>query len=128
MTTKAKAKAAQETVGEERLKDAKPLFDISRKILLAAIGAAALAQDEIEDFVNKLVERGEIAEKDGKNLMQEVLERRKRAMRVGEAEGSKHVQEILGHLGVPSKQDVEALGDKIAELTKRVEELKKSHS
>jgi hypothetical protein len=42
--------------------------ELSRKVLLAGVGAAVLAQDEISDFVDRLVERGEIAEQDARNL------------------------------------------------------------
>jgi len=56
------------------------LFQTARKVLLASVGAMALAQDEIEEFVNRLVERGEIAETDGRKLMQEIKERRKANM------------------------------------------------
>ncbi|HEB65380.1 MAG TPA: poly(hydroxyalkanoate) granule-associated protein, partial [Chloroflexi bacterium] len=36
------------------------LYEAARKVLMAGIGAVALAQDEAENFVNKLVERGEL--------------------------------------------------------------------
>src|SRR5689334_19341219 len=42
--------------------------DALRKLLLAGIGAVALSRDETESFVNKLVERGEIAQKDAEKL------------------------------------------------------------
>jgi hypothetical protein len=53
-----------------------PLYNLSRRVLLASIGAVALAQDEIERFISKLVERGEIAEKDAKKLIDEIREKR----------------------------------------------------
>jgi len=34
-----------------------PVLEASRKFLLAAIGAIALTQDEIEDLIEKLIER-----------------------------------------------------------------------
>jgi polyhydroxyalkanoate synthesis regulator phasin len=101
------------------------LLEASRKVLLAAIGAVALAQDEIEDFVNKLVERGEIAEKDGKKLIREVMDKRKKDAKDVEDETSKRVHDILDRMNVPSKKDIDILGDKIAILTQKVEELKK---
>jgi len=103
----------------------KPFLEASRKVLLAAIGAVALAQDEIEDFVNKLVERGEIAEKDGKKLVREVMDRRRKEVKDVEDETSKRIHEILDRMNVPSKKDIDLLGEKIATLTKKVEELKK---
>ncbi len=48
-----------------------------RKVLQAGVGAFALTKDEVEDFVSKLVERGEIAEQDGRGLVRDVLSRRR---------------------------------------------------
>lgn len=103
-----------------------PLFEAARKVLMAGIGAVALAQDEIEDFVQKLVERGEIAEKDGRKLVREVMERRKKEAEKAEDEVSKRVEEILDRMSVPSKADIEALSEKITVLSKKVDELKKA--
>jgi poly(hydroxyalkanoate) granule-associated protein len=102
------------------------ILDAARKVLLAGIGVVALAQDEVEDFVNKLVERGEIAEKDGKKLVREVMDRRKKDAEKAEDEVGKRVEEILARMSVPSKADIDALGEKIAALTKKVDELKKA--
>lgn len=123
-----KPKPVEEEVKKEEKtgKERSAFYDASRRILLASIGAVALAQDEIEDFVDRLVERGEIAEKDGKKLVREVMDRRKKSTGKAEDQMSKRVQEILDRLNVPSKADIEALGDKIAALTKKVDELKKS--
>ena len=102
------------------------LLDAARKVLMAGIGVVALSQDAIEDFVAKLVERGEIAEKDGRKLVTEVMDRRKKDAEKAEDEVTKRVEEILEHMSVPSKADIEALGDKIAQLSKKVDELKKA--
>jgi polyhydroxyalkanoate synthesis regulator phasin len=122
MATKTE-KVAEATNGKE---ESRPLFDLARKVLLASIGAMALAQDEVEDFVDRLVERGELAEKDGRKLVKEVMDRRKKETKKAEDEVGKRVQEALDRLNVPTKGDIEALGDKIAALTKKVEDLKKS--
>jgi len=103
-----------------------PFLDGLRKVLLAGIGAVALAQEELEDFVNKLVERGEIAEKDGKKLVHEVMDRRRKETEKAEDEFSKRVQVILDRMNVPTVADIDALGEKIAELTKKIDGLKKN--
>jgi len=107
-------------------KERKPLFDAARKVLLASIGVVALAQDEIEDFVNRLVERGELAEKDGRKLVKEVRERREKRFQKAEDEITKRVEKILDRMNVASKADIEALSDKIAALSKKVDELKQN--
>jgi poly(hydroxyalkanoate) granule-associated protein len=103
-----------------------PLLEATRKVLLASIGAVALAQEEIEAFVNKLVERGEIAEKDGKNLVRDVMDKRKKEAKKAEDELDKRIEDLLDRMNVPTKSDIEALSAKITALSKKVDELKKA--
>jgi poly(hydroxyalkanoate) granule-associated protein len=117
-------KKAAEVV-EKAKKERSPLLEGARKVLLAGVGAVALAQDEAEDFINKLVERGEIAERDGKKLMRELLEKRKKQAKKVESSLDKRIEEILSRMNVPTKSDVQALSERVAALTKKVEELKK---
>ncbi len=105
--------------------DHKPLFEAARKVLLASIGAMALAQEEIEDFINKLVERGEIAEKDGKTLFHELTEKRKKSTARAEDEVASRVEDILDRMNIASKSDLDTLSKKIASLTKMIDDLKK---
>jgi polyhydroxyalkanoate synthesis regulator phasin len=107
---------------EEMEEQRNQLFEAARKVALATIGAAALAQDELEDFINRLVERGEIAEKDARKLMREVSEKRRKTVAT---QLDKRLEGLLEHMDVPSKADIEELGDKIAALTAKVEQLKK---
>lgn len=98
------------------------LFQAVRKVVLASIGAVGLAQDEAEDMVNRLVKRGEIAEKDARKLIREVGEKRSHR---AEKTVDKQMEKLLDRMNVPSKADIEALSQKIGELTAKVEELKK---
>lgn len=110
-----------------------PFIDVAHKVLLAGIGAAALAQDEIEDFVNRLVERGEIAEADGKKMLKDVMEKRKKVVAASaettkkvSSDLEKRIEEAMSKMNIPTKDEIEALGAKITALTKKVEELRKS--
>jgi len=116
-----KTKPAAEIEDIEEGEERNPLFEAVRKVLLAAIGAVGLAQDEIEDFVNRLVDRGEIAEKDARKLIREVTQKRRKA---AEREMDKRLDGLLEHLNIPSKADIDELGEKIAALTTKVETLK----
>ena len=116
-----------EIVVQERGEEAErsPLYEATRKVLLASIGAMALAQDELEQFVDKLVERGQIAEKEGKKLVREAMDKRRKETKKAESELDRRMEELLAHMNVPSKSDIDALSAKIAALTKKVDELKK---
>jgi polyhydroxyalkanoate synthesis regulator phasin len=97
-----------------------PLYDATRMVLMAAVGAASLAQDELNGFVDRLVERGEMAENDARKLVREVLDRRDKA----EQERKQKARKSAGEPAA-TKADVEALTARIAELTRQIEELKK---
>lgn len=123
MATKAKTpEAVEHKNGKE---EANAFLESARKVLMAGIGAFALAQEEIEDFVNRLIERGEIAEKDGRKLVREMMDKRKKEAEKAEDEITKRVESVMERMSVPTKADIEALGEKITQLTKKVEELKK---
>ena len=110
---------------ETEKESTKPIFESLRKIMLASIGVVALAQDEIEDFINRLIDRGEIAEKDGRNLIADL--RKKRAQKFEErgSEFEKHMRKIVDRMGVPTRSEIQDLNDKISMLTKQIEELNK---
>jgi poly(hydroxyalkanoate) granule-associated protein len=100
-----------------------------RRLLLASIGAIALTRDEAEAIVNKLVERGELAQRDAERLLREMQSRvrqgRPQVRNVGERM-EQRVEDILNRLNIPSKRDIDELSAKIAQLTARVEELRKN--
>jgi poly(hydroxyalkanoate) granule-associated protein len=98
--------------------------DTVHKVLLAGIGAVALAQEEVEEFVGRLVERGEIAEADGRKMMKDVLERRKKQAKKVEELLDKRAEELLARMNIPTTDELAALSARIAELTKKVDELK----
>ena len=111
---------------EEAKKVHSPFFEAARKVLLASIGVVAVAQDELEDFVEKLIDRGEIAEKDGKKLLKEMVEKRKKRSQEVEEEMSQKVRETMERMNIPTRGDLEKLSSSITTLSKKIDELAKS--
>lgn len=111
---------------------ATPLVDGVRRLMLAAVGAVAVTTDEVEQFVQRLVDRGEIAERDARSVIKDVMARRKRdvAETADEVESrvESRLEQVLNRMNIPSKRDIDELSDKIAQLSARVEELKKSRA
>lgn len=105
-----------------------PLLDGLRRILMAGIGVAVLAQEEIEDFVTRLVDRGEIAENDGRNLISDILEKRKQEIQDNTRKVSdgmdRRVDSVLKSLNVPTRSEIASLSEQISELSKKVDELR----
>lgn len=98
-----------------------------RRVLMAAVGAVVLTQEQIEDFVGKLVDRGEIADGDARKLLNDVVERRMKIVhnsaKKAEDEMDRRIEGLLARMNIPSKGEIESLSDKIAELSRKVDEL-----
>lgn len=101
----------------------KDLFQLTRRVLLAGIGAAALAHDEAHAFLDRLVERGELAEEQARKLLSEMRERR--GGRAGKIRSHLHERlgEALQTIGVPTRADLQSLEERLDRLTERVEAL-----
>ena len=112
------------------------LYIAVRRVLLSSLGAVALTMDEANEVLNKLVERGEVAEADLQKMIGDLRAQRDRS----EAEAAKaredftkkasstleeSVETILTRLNVPNKSDIEELSRKISHLNEKVSELNK---
>ncbi len=63
---------------EEAEQKKRGMTEMVRRVLLAGVGGVVLAQEEIEDFVDRLVDKGEIAEQDGKKLINDWMNARRK--------------------------------------------------
>ncbi|MGW8143878.1 MAG: phasin family protein [Anaerolineales bacterium] len=114
-------------VSEEEVVIEEPsILDSLRRVLLASVGVVALTIEEVGDLVDKLVERGEIAEQEGKKLIVEIKEKRKKKTDEAEDMASTRVREALGRMDIPTKSDIDELSKKITTLSKKIDELKKA--
>jgi poly(hydroxyalkanoate) granule-associated protein len=124
------------------------VFEVMRKLMLAGFGAFALTREEAEALLNRLVERGELAQKDAQRLMDETMTRFRSVAQpqtsqvestvntltsnvTSQVSGLTHqmesnLEQFLNRLNIPSKRDIDELSAKIAQLAARVEELRRS--
>lgn len=102
------------------------LMESLRRVMLASIGAMALTKEELEAFINKLVARGEVAEEEGKKLMTELMEKRKRKTDQAEDMAAQRMREMMVKMDIPTRSDITALSDKINVLSRKVDELRKA--
>ena len=113
---------------EEVVIEEQSILESLRRVLLASIGVVALTIEEIGELVDKLVERGEIAEQEGKKLVIEIKEKRKKKTDEAEDIASSRMREMMDKMDIPTKSDIDDLSAKIATLSKKVDELKKTKS
>ncbi|MEO4047116.1 phasin family protein [Pseudomonas sp. CAU 1711] len=142
MATKAAVKKKDEAV-ESKITVLTDVKDYARKVWLAGLGAYAKAGAEGAEYFKELVKAGEGVEKQGKKLVSEQVEaansqiesqlksvkssvaevRGKVEVRLDKIEQAfdSRVASALNRLGIPSKQDVDALSAKLDALNALLE-------
>jgi polyhydroxyalkanoate synthesis regulator phasin len=101
------------------------LHDMMKRMMLAGIGAVSIIHEELEQHIDKLVERGEISQKEREEMIAKMKERRQKFMHHRHDYARKHVAEVLENLDVPSRTDIDSLSQKLADLEKKIDELNK---
>lgn len=96
-----------------------------RKAMQFSVGSALILQERTEEFVKQAIERGQEAQEEGKNLVQEMRAERKRKQpqRIDALEV--RINNALERLNVPTETDISALNHSVTELAKRIDELKR---
>lgn len=103
-----------------------PFHQFLRRLMLAGIGVLSYSQEEFEQFMDKMVERGEVTHKDHEAQMKKMRERRMNFFRDRKGYANKRVKQALDEFDVPTKKDIEDMTAKIAALEKQIDELKKT--
>lgn len=116
MTTQSPEKTETKTVRGS-------LYETTRLVLLAGIGAISLAQEEINNFLDRLVERGEMAEADARKLVREVMERREKLEKERREQRSAEARQPAA--AAATRADIDALNARVAELTRQIEALRR---
>lgn len=122
-------------VRNEAIVQSANLYLLARRVLLTSLGAVAITFEEGNEFIERLVDRGEVAEADIVKLVNDYLERsnvrEEHASEGRRATADKaavaladSVEVILGRLNVPTRADIEELSRKIGTLNDKVITLK----
>ena len=117
-------KETKDTKASQETKDGSLVLGTFRKMVLASVGAVGVAQDEITHLIERMVERGEITEKDARKLLSDAQKEFNKRRKSGQTQAEKELESIIEKMNIPSKADIEDLTKQVSNLTKRVQELK----
>ncbi len=92
-------------------------FKSIRKVMLAMIGAASLAREEVEKKVDQFAERGEATEKDARQLVREMVDRKEKLV---EEKYASRTQKVA-----IEQKEIDQLKEQIEALKAEIEALKK---
>ncbi len=104
------------------------LRDSAHRIWLAGLGALSAAEEGGAKVFQRLVERGKELEARGREQAEEAKQKAERTWGdLGEKVGGKvdeKLTETLHRLGVPTRDEIRALTQKVEELNAKIEQLK----
>lgn len=100
------------------------MFDMLKKMILFGAGLASMTREKLEKFIDEMVKKGEISEKEGRELVDELIARSRKAREDFEAKVSQTVARTLEKLNIPQRSEIDRLWARIEELEKSKEDKK----
>lgn len=95
------------------------MFDLIKKTLLTGVGLGVMTKDKVEELAKELTRKGDLSEKEGKELIDDLLKKSEQARKDLEAKIEGLVRQAMKKLNVATKKDVAQLDAKIKRLEKR---------
>ncbi|RPJ53737.1 MAG: hypothetical protein EHM23_30360 [Acidobacteria bacterium] len=92
------------------------MFDLFRKGYLVGLGLASLTREKVEEVVDELVKRGEVAEKDRHGVVDEMITRMRDEQKRLTNMLRETAQKVVVDMGVPSRQQFDELLNRVEKL------------
>ncbi|MBI5875309.1 MAG: hypothetical protein HZB81_05630 [Deltaproteobacteria bacterium] len=103
--------------------------DIFKRAELMGIGIMSLTEANLKDLVKELESKGEVSQKEGKDLLKNLVDKADKERKTVEENIRKGIKDYLAKVNIASREDViklekrvKGLEEKIKELTKAMEE------
>ena len=98
------------------------MFDLIKKTMLTGVGLAAMTRDKVEALAKELAEKGKLTEKEGKELVDDLLKKSDKAKNDLEAQIEKVVKKIMKKMNLASREDIFKLTERIKKLDRALKE------
>ena len=96
------------------------MFDLVRKSMLAGVGLALKAWDEVEDLAKEVAEQSKMTEKEGRKFIDELQTRYDDAQKKLEERVEKSVKDLLKKADVVTQDELKGLKKEIRDLKKLI--------
>jgi polyhydroxyalkanoate synthesis regulator phasin len=106
-----------------KLQDKLP--DFMKELWTGTLDAFYKTEDDVRNFINKMVERGKMTPEEGKKILNEMLGKFKENRQKLEKRASGQIEKTLHMINLPTKTEIDALNKKVSILTRKINKLKK---
>lgn len=104
------------------------ISDLLRRIVLASVGAAAVGKDELDEFIRRAREKGDLTTADAQKLKDKLTDSFKRVPGGWEDAIDSSIRAALRRLNIPDRAEIERLQATIDRLTRKIETLQRARS
>jgi poly(hydroxyalkanoate) granule-associated protein len=99
------------------------------KVFLVGLGAAAMAQDELVNLIEKFADQGQQTEQKARETISGMVESRKKNVvdvnEKAEEEMTSRMASALNRFNIPSRAEIKDLNEKISVLSEKIDEVNK---
>ena len=99
-----------------------------RNALASPLGLLPDVDLEIEQRIKKLVQEGELAEEQGRNLLEQLLETGRQTVEKTQAGSETYLKKLLSRRGIPSQDEIARLSEQIDALAAKLDSLVQSRT
>lgn len=102
------------------------MITILKKGYLIGLGLASLTREKVEEVVDELVRRGEVAEQDRPHIIQNLVSRMKEEQSKLTTSVRETVQKVIAETGVPTRKQYQELVERVEKLEQAAHSHKKA--
>lgn len=95
------------------------MLDIIKKSINLGLGIASTTKDKVENLVDELIEKGELAKEEKSKAQKEILDKLEKSEKEFRAKTNAVVNETLNKLGFATQKDIKELKRNISVLKKK---------
>lgn len=92
-----------------------------KKLLLTTVGAAAISIEKIDGTVTELIEKGKLSVKEGKELREELIRKKKESEE--DILTKEKLDGIIDSLNLAGRRELELLEERVARLEEKLNKL-----
>lgn len=96
------------------------MIDIMKKTMLASVGLAVVTKDKVLESLDELVEKGKLTQEEAAEMSDKIVEEGKTETDKAKVEASKLFNDMLHRANVVTKDQYDALAQRVTELEGRL--------
>ena len=94
------------------------MFELLKKTIWLGAGLAVMTTEKIEEAVAEIVKKGQLSQKEGRELAADLVEKSKKAKKDLGEKVEKIINKTLEKLNIPCRKEMEELRARVEQLEK----------